>query len=592
MHRNGAGRWLSVCPAMNRPAFLRLRSFRVRIALLSTLLSATVLLAFGVWTWGSVRSDGLRRIDQSIRELGDRHLSRPHPPQYWNRASESLEFVLGNLSDNPFILLVKGPDNEILFVSDNWPEEIAKDTIPAPNAEGFDAGPPDQESFTEGPGRGPGMRPERRGVGRGEGRGEGRRGWGGPPDRSGPPGMPDFPPPSHGDRPPPGPGEPMQDEGPGPHGFPPPLAEEGPPQGPGARPLPIHAQTFFMAGSGGQIPGPPFAWRVGVMSNPEVTLALGLNLAPYTNEMNRMFRRFLVAAPAALLLIALGGWWLAQRALRPIQAITKTAESITAQGLDQRIPQGSEDVEFDRLVLVFNGMLNRLEKSFQQAVRFSADAAHELKTPLTILQGDLAQAVQNAVPGSEQQQTLSHLLEEVQRLKSITRKLMLLSLADSGRLEPRTEAVNLSEMLDAACEDIQILAPKLRIKKTIEDNLWTQADPDLLRQVIQNLTSNSMKYNIPGGRVVIEVHRDATRVRLVVANTGPGIPPEDQERVFERFYRADKAHNRHIDGVGLGLSLAREIVRAHHGELRLEATPEGWTAFAVILPLADAPPPQ
>jgi signal transduction histidine kinase len=272
--------------------------------------------------------------------------------------------------------------------------------------------------------------------------------------------------------------------------------------------------------------------------------------------------------------------------LRPIDTLTQTAESITAQGLDRRISGEGVDTEFNRLILVFNGMMDRLEESFKQAVRFSADAAHELKTPLTILQGELAEAVQAAEPGSDHQQRMTRLLEEVQRLKSITRKLLLLSLADSGQLKPHTEPVNLSELVQDAVEDIQIIALDIRIELDVQPDVMVQGDPDLLRQVVQNLAGNSVKYNEKGGKVAVQLKSNEHEVLLAFGNSGPGIPPEDRDHVFERFYRADKARNRRVDGLGLGLSLAREIVRAHHGQLTLHSSQPGWTTFAVTIPLA------
>ncbi len=524
---------------MRYPA--RLRSFRIRIALLSTLLSASVLLAFGLWAWTVAQRASLFRVDQSIRELGERHLTARLPPDYWDFARESLEFVLGDLRDNPFILLVRGRDGEELYRSDNWPPELAAQTFPTPVEAGFLENPDGWGPRV--PGRERLRRPQA-------------------PGRPGPGGLP--PPPE------------FQPNAPGrPPGPPPPPASP--------RPMPIQTRQFFTFRQGGH------EWRVGVMSNPEVTLALGLNLAPQAAEMARLGRLFLLAAPAGLLLIALGGWWLAQRALRPVRALTGTAAAITAKGLDQRIPLTEEDAEFDRLIRVFNTMLDRLEKSFQQAVRFSADAAHELKTPLTILQGELAQAIQSAIPDSEQQQTLSRLLDEVQRLKAITRKLLLLSLADSGQLKPQMAPVDLSEMIEAACEDMRILAPGLEVDASIEPELCVNADRDLLQQVIHNLTGNAVKYNVPGGVVRMQLRRAGDTVSFTIANSGPGIPAGERERVFERFYRADRARNRSVDGLGLGLSLAREIVRAHHGELSLNKTREEWTAFAVQLPAFVSP---
>ncbi len=576
---------------MNIQPLPRLRSFRLRIALLSTLISAVVLVAFGLWTWELVQRTGFRRVDQSIRELGERHLVMRQPPQYWEHARESLEFVLGEVKANPFIFLVKGRDGKILHVSDNWPLDIDRDQFPTPVAAGFTEAP-------ERWGPSPGLRdfhshknpPQsaHRGLPLPDGEGVdhpaldmnetlpadgGMRGR-----RHGPPlndaGFDRAPFHQNEMRPP---GDYL------PNDFPP-----FPPDGIGRRfgppkPMPIRAQAFFTTKNQGN------AWRIGVMSNPEVTFVLGLNLAPYAREMERLGRLFLMAAPAALLLIGVGGGWLAQRALRPVLALTKTAEGITAQGLDQRIPMHEEDVEFDRLIRVFNGMLDRLEKSFQQAVRFSADAAHELKTPLTILQGELEQAVQSAESGSEQQQALNHLLEEVQRLKAITRKLLLLSLADSGQLKPQLEPVNFSEVLKLAGEDIAILAPHLDLQEAVEDNLWVNADPDLIRQVIQNLTSNAVKYNAEEGTVAIQLAKEGEQTVFTIGNSGPGIPDEDRERVFERFYRTDKAHTRRVDGYGLGLSLSREIMRAHHGELVLQESRDGWTVFRTTLPAASPP---
>lgn len=523
----------------------RVRSFRIRIALLSTALSAAILLAFGLWMWEAVQRTGLKRVDQTIRELGERHLGMRPPPGhrdyaskslYWEYASESLEFVLGDLSGDPFIMLAIDRDGKPLFVSDNWPDALPVDSFYSPQE--ADSADIEQDE-------------------------------GGPPEEFG--------------------------DNPFPHDwsdfniFFPPLRE--PSDRPNERPfpkrppppLPIHSQRYFTAETG------DLQWRIGVMSNADTTLALGLNLSTYNAELDRLKTLFLAAALAALCLIALGGWYLAQRALRPVLTLTEAAESITVHGLDRRISIEGEDAEFGRLIQVFNDMLDRLEKSFQQAVRFSADAAHELKTPLTILQGELAQAVQAAAPDSEQQQTLNRLLEEVQRLKNITRKLLLLSLADSGQLKLHLEPVNISEMICAIGEDIFIMAPGLQVNVAAEEDLWLQADPELLQQMIQNLTSNAVKYNSPSGVVEIDLHKEGDDIHLAIANSGPGIPEAERGRIFERFFRADKAHNREVDGVGLGLSLAREIARAHRGELWLKEALDNRTVFAVSLPTTASP---
>lgn len=172
----------------------------------------------------------------------------------------------------------------------------------------------------------------------------------------------------------------------------------------------------------------------------------------------------------------------------------------------------------------------------------------------------------------------------MQRLKTVIRKLLLLSLADSGQLKPNLEPLDLTTLMEAAVEDTGILAPNLTIEQDLESGVRVSADGDLIRQVIQNLVSNAIKYNRPGGVVRFVLRRAGGRVLLTVSNTGTGIPAGDRDKLFERFYRADKARNRKVDGTGLGLSLSREIARAHHGDLVLEDTQDGTTAFTMVLP--------
>jgi heavy metal sensor kinase len=322
------------------------------------------------------------------------------------------------------------------------------------------------------------------------------------------------------------------------------------------------------------------------MQNSEVTLALGVSLARFGAEMARVRNGLLAALPVALLLIALGSWLVSSRALRSVEHLAHAAERVTASSLDERIPAEGADTEFRRLITVFNGMLDRLERSFSQASRFSADAAHELRTPLTILQGSIEQALQEAPAGSDQQRVYNNLLEEVQGLKEIVRKLLLLSLADAGKLELRPAPLNLSQAAEGVCEDLEALAPHLTVRRELQPALWVEADADLMAQALRNLATNAVKYNREGGWIEVRLTHDESAALLAVANTGDGIPPADRDRVFERFYRADPSRSRKVDGVGLGLSLAREIARAHGGDLRLEESGEDRTAFEMTLPLA------
>ncbi|MBN2508054.1 MAG: HAMP domain-containing protein [Verrucomicrobia bacterium] len=328
------------------------------------------------------------------------------------------------------------------------------------------------------------------------------------------------------------------------------------------------------------------AWRLGVMGNDELRLVVGLSYAATRVELARMRAAFLLALPLALMLVGSGGWLVAGRALRPIRTISDIAEQVTAQGLDRRIPAAGDDPEIARLVRVLNGMMDRLEASFRQAIRFSADASHELKTPLTVMQGELENALQRAPFGSPEQEVYSTLLEETGRLKTITRGLVLLAQADAGRLPLALETVPLTAELEGLLEDARVLGAEtgLRFEAAVQPDVWVRADRALLRTALLNLLINAVKYNEQGGRVGVELAADDAHARITIRNTGPGIPPAEQARVFERFYRVDRAGHR--EGLGLGLSLAREILHAHRGDLVLEESRPGRTVFRVTLPRA------
>jgi two-component system, OmpR family, heavy metal sensor histidine kinase CusS len=285
-----------------------------------------------------------------------------------------------------------------------------------------------------------------------------------------------------------------------------------------------------------------------------------------------------------LLLVAGSAWLVAKRALRPVAMLSQTVEQVTAQGLDQRIPTMIHEQEFNRLVTVFNEMLARLETSFQQATRFSADASHELKTPLARLQMELEQALVNSPPDSPQQEIYSSLLDEISRLKAIVQKLLLLSLADAGHLQLQLQPVNLSGMLANVIEDCQAQVTTLKIESQISPDIHVKADPDLLEQALQNLASNAVKYNQDGGLIRFEMVKEADQILIRIANTGMPIPLTDYERIFERFYRADPARSGNVEGTGLGLSLAREILLAHRGDLRVESSDDRLTWFAARIP--------
>ena len=349
--------------------------------------------------------------------------------------------------------------------------------------------------------------------------------------------------------------------------------------------LPIRETTSSTVEAAGS------TWRVAVTGNPYTTLVLAANVDELNLDLRQLRRRYLSVLPLVLVLVGAGAWWLAARALRPVAALTRAAENITARGLDQRIAAPAHDREFRRLVSVFNAMLDRLEIGFHQARRFSADASHELKTPLALLQAELENALHAAPPGSAQQQTYTSLLEEIHHLKAIFEKLLLLSVADSGHLGLERHPVDLSAILTNIVEDCAALAPDLQIQSEVPHGVIVPADAILLEQALQNLTTNARKYNRPQGRVHVTLTTTGGRANVTVRNTGPGIPAADHSRIFERFYRGDPARRQgRVAGIGLGLSLSREILRAHGGDLSLTASNAEYTEFVATIPLHSAKP--
>lgn len=342
--------------------------------------------------------------------------------------------------------------------------------------------------------------------------------------------------------------------------------------------LPLKTPRFFTVEAEGR------EWRVGLMGNPYVTLALGADLSELNAGLARLRAACAAILAGALVLVVGGAWLLAGRALRPVNALSDAVEGITARGLDQRIAAPAHEPEFGRLVTVFNAMMDRLEKSFGQATRFSADASHELKTPLSLLQAELEQALEASPAGSPLQAACASMLEDVHHLKAIVQKLLLLAQADAGRLKLHRETVDLTALVGNVVEDLCARADGLRLELAIEPGVKIAADADLLEQAVQNLASNALKYTPAGGLVRVSLRREGEGALIEVGNSGQGVAPEDRERIFERFFRAVPSRSGRAEGSGLGLALAREIVRAHDGELCL--APEGGplTVFRLCLP--------
>jgi signal transduction histidine kinase len=296
---------------------------------------------------------------------------------------------------------------------------------------------------------------------------------------------------------------------------------------------------------------------------------------------------FQVGLPAVLLGL-LGGWWLTRRALEPVAALTQAVEKIHDHNLSEPLPRSGNGDELDRLTEVFNVMTARLDGSFQRIREFTLHASHELKTPLTVLHGEIESELPSENLTPEQREKFSGQLDEIQRLTKIVDGLTLLTKADAGQIELKFERLDFDEIVRDAYEDAQILARPMHLSVSLAacENLMVHGDKHRLRQLLLNLTDNAVKYNQSGGTMEFSLRRNGSNLELGVSNTGKSIAPEDLPRVFERFYRGDPSHNSAVDGCGLGLSIAEWIVRAHHGDIRI-ASAQNRTTITVRLPLAS-----
>jgi heavy metal sensor kinase len=309
------------------------------------------------------------------------------------------------------------------------------------------------------------------------------------------------------------------------------------------------------------------------------------DMSKLRDDMSNLRQAILFSLPVAISVIGLIAWYLAGKAIIPVRRLTQSVTEITAEALNKRLESENEPPEFAKLIEGYNQMLDRLERSFTQARRFSADAAHELNTPLTILRGHLDLMLQSANEDAEEQKQLAMVFEEVRGLQEVIRKLLLLSQADSGELSIENKDIDLSYLLEEIIEDAEIMAPEIRFEQKIEPDVTIRGDRDLLRQCVFNLVTNAIKYNRQDGAVRLALRKSQYCAELDVTNTGFAIPEEMVGKVFERFFRVDPSRDAKISGRGLGLSIAREFAKAHHGTLELGDNEEDKITFRLSLPI-------
>jgi heavy metal sensor kinase len=317
-----------------------------------------------------------------------------------------------------------------------------------------------------------------------------------------------------------------------------------------------------------------------------LTVQVARSLAALDHEMNELLVTFLLTGPLTLVAAISGGYFLGGRALRPVHKMTQTANQITAERLNKRIEVENPNDELGALGQTLNRMIERLERSFTEIRLFTADASHELRTPLTAIRTEAEVALGKLPSSKEQQQLLGSILEECDRLTRLTDQLLTLSREDSGVARQVREPVDLAVLVRGVVETMRPLADTkhLQLQCTQQGPEYVLGDEAKLRQVFFNVLDNAIKYTPEGGAVDVSVESPGATTRVSVKDTGIGIPPEHLPRVFDRFYRVDRARSREQEGTGLGLTIARSIVVAHGGQIELASAPGEGTICTITLP--------
>ncbi len=323
----------------------------------------------------------------------------------------------------------------------------------------------------------------------------------------------------------------------------------------------------------------------GVFPQPAI-MHIGRSIEVHRGVLGTYLIFYLYSVPVILVISVVVGWFLAGRALRPFEEITRSAEKITDENLNTQIYTKRKEEEIQRLVQAFNAMVKRLDESFQRIRKFNADAAHELRTPLAILQGETEVALRLPDLPEEIKSVLASNLEELDRLTRIVNDLLTLSEAEAGIQVLIKEPVDLKGLIEDLVDQMRLLASdrNLRIDTQSVPELWIDADKLWIRRAIVNLLHNAIKYSRDGGAIEVSAVMENSTVKLSIRDYGIGILPQDLPHIFDRLYRADPARSRDSGGVGLGLALVKWIIDAHMGSIRVESVAEKGSLFEIFLP--------
>jgi len=330
------------------------------------------------------------------------------------------------------------------------------------------------------------------------------------------------------------------------------------------------------------VPPPP------VITSQSAALVIGRSTEPIKEALGGLIRTLGIAIPLTLAFAAGGGFFLARRALKPVDQIAQQAQTIEETDLSQRIEIKAKD-ELGRLAATLNEMIDRLEKAFKRQQQFTSDASHELRAPLAIIEAESTLMLQKDRTNSEYRQSLETISQEAHRIAHLVDQLLTLARADAGKEKLSLKAVNLNELISELSSDIEILCRDkgLEFRLNQVEDLVVNGDDVKLRQLFLNLLDNAIRYTPSCGSISVSVYREGRMVVVSISDTGVGISEEDLPRIFDRFYRVDKVRSPSEGGSGLGLAICKQIAEAHGGKIEVQSEVGRGSTFSVFLPLYE-----